>query len=290
MQHRIAKTAAATAVVLVLLVAVSAASVPQVRHLASGWWNNPETLAGLPENRRVRYEEGAIDRARIVAALLPAAIARVEAVQGRPFAYPVIIGVYRTPEAFAAANGTGFSGAVGVNFLGRVILSPALFTTKRRRLPAILTHELSHAHIRSWMSELSFIALPNWFKEGLAVMVSEGGGAEEVSVADARDAIRWGDHIAVKNEGSLLDWVAIRMVAPPEIPDTSFRIQMAYRQSGLFVAFLHDCDPVAFAAMMRAILDGQPLGEAVQTGYHADLQALWLRFLRWPAQSSRAAE
>src|SRR5205807_4988038 len=195
---------------------VSAAAVPRVRHIASGWWNNPEALAGLPENRQVRYEEGALDRARIVAGLLPAAIAHVEAVQGRPFRHRVFIGVYATPEAYAAANGTGSSASVGANFLGRVILSPPLFTTKRNRLPSILTHELSHAHLRSWMSELTFIALPNWFKEGLAVMVSDGGAAEEVSVADARDAIRWGDQIAVRREGSLFDWVSIRMERPPQ--------------------------------------------------------------------------
>jgi hypothetical protein len=288
MQHLIAKTAAATAIALVLLGAVSAASVPQVRHIASGWWNNPETLAGLPENRQVRYEEGALDRARIVAALLPDAIARVEAAHGRPFAHPVFIGVYVTPEAYAAANGTGVAGAVGANFLGRVILSPSLFTTKRGRLPAILTHELSHAHIRSWMSELRFIALPNWFKEGLAVMVSDGGGAEEVSVADARDAIRWGDHITVKTDGSVLDWVAVRMVRPPHVPETSFRTQMAYRQAGMFVAFLQDTNPVAFAAMMQAILDGRPFAAAVASAYHMDVETLWLHFLRLPVQTTGA--
>jgi hypothetical protein len=288
MQHRITKTVAATSAVLILLVAVAAAAVPQVRHLASGWWNNPETLAGLPENRQVRYEDGAIDRARIVAALLPAAIARVEAVQGRPFAHPVTIGVYLTPEAFAAANGTGSAGAVGMHFLGRVILSPALFTTKRRRLPAILTHELSHAHIRSWMSELSFIALPNWFKEGLAVMVSDGGAAEEVSVADARDAIRWGDQIAVTRQGSLFDWVGVRMERPPQVPDTSFRIQMAYRQAGMFVAFLRDTNPAGFATMMQAILDGRPFADAVEAGYQTDVEALWLRFVRLSGQSTGA--
>src|SRR5262245_22986639 len=137
MRHLAAKIGAAAAVVLVLVVAVSAAAVPQVRHIASGWWNNPEALAGLPENRQVRYEEGALDRARVVAGLLPAAIAHVETLQGRPFHHQVFIGVYVTPEAFTAANGTGNSGAVGVNFLGRVVLSPSLFTTKRGRLPAI---------------------------------------------------------------------------------------------------------------------------------------------------------
>ena len=280
MRHLMAKISAAAAVVLVLLAAVSAAAVPQVRHIASGWWNNPEALAGLPENRQVRYEEGAVDRARVVAALLPAAIAHVEAMQGRPFRHRVFIGVYATPEAFVAANGTGNSGAVGTNFLGRVVLSPSLFTTKRGRLPAILTHELSHTHLRSWMSELTFIALPNWFKEGLAVMVSGGGGAEEVSVADARDAIRWGDQIAVTRAGSLFDWVGVRMERPPQGPDTSFRTHMAYRQAGLFVAFLRDSNPAAFAAMMQAILDGRPFAEAVDTGYQTDIEALWLRFVR----------
>jgi hypothetical protein len=290
MRHPIAKTTAAATIVLGLLVAVSAASVPRVRHIASGWWNNPEALAGLPENRQVRYEEGALDRARIVAGLLPAAIAHVEAVQGRRFRHRIFIGVYATPESYAAANGTGVSESVGANFLGRVILSPSLFTTKRAHLPAILTHELSHAHIRSWMSELTFVALPNWFKEGLAVMVSDGGGAGEVTIADARDAIRWGDQIAVRSEGSLFDWVGVRMAWPPEIPDTSRRTQMAYRQAGMFVAFLRDTNPAAFATMMQAILDGRPFAEAVETGYHADVEGLWLRFVRLSGQSTGASE
>src|SRR5262249_61813853 len=129
-------------------------------------------------------------------------------------------------------------------FVGRVILSAGSFTTERRRLPAILRHELSPAHIRGWMSELRFIALPNWFKEGLAVSVSGGGGAEEVTVADARDAIRWGDQIAIRDAGSLFEWVGIRMERPPQGPDTSFRTQLAYRQSGVLVALLRHANPV----------------------------------------------
>jgi hypothetical protein len=136
------------------------------------------------------------------------------------------------------------------------------------------------------MSELTFIALPNWFKEGLAVVVSGGGGAEEVSVAEARDAIRWGDQIAVTREGSLFDWVGVRMARSPEVPDTSFRVQMAYRQAGMFVAFLRDTNPAAFDAMMQAVLDGRPFAEAVETGYQTDLEALWLRFVRSTGEST----
>jgi hypothetical protein len=282
------RLAAATAVGIVLLAVASAAAVPPVRHIASGWWNSPEKLAALAENPQVRYEDGALEGARLVAGLLPAALARVEAVHGRRFAHPVTVGVYMSPAAFAAANGTGYDDAVGVNFLGRVILSPALFSTQRQRLAAILTHELSHAHIRSWMSELSFIRLPAWFKEGLAVMVARGGGAEGVSERAARDAIRRGDHIAIDTAGSLLQPVFVTFVQRPEIPDEPFRMLLAYRQAGLFVAFLHDTNPAGFARMMDAVLDGRPFAEAVTTGYGTDLQVLWLRFV-W-AQDDRTRE
>jgi hypothetical protein len=278
MRHPIAKTIAATAISVVLLAAVAAAAVPTVRHIASGLWNNPEGLAALPENPQVHYESGASEQARTVAALLPTAIARVEAVHGRRFAYPATVGVYASREAFVAANGLGNPRAVGMTFVGRVMLSPVLFSTQRQRLSAILTHELSHAHLRSWISQLAVMRLPQWFKEGLAVMVSGGGGAEGVSELQARDAIRRGDHIAIESFSSLLNLGAVKFAQPPEIPDTSFRIQMAYRQAGLFVTFLRDTNPVGFARMMNAILDGDPFAEAVTTGYETDLHTLWLRF------------
>src|SRR5258706_192147 len=196
----------------------------------SGCWNSPEGLAALLENPQVHYEPGASEYGRTVADLLPTAVARVEAIQQRQFAHPVTIGVYVSREAFAAANGVGDSGAVGVTFFGHVILSPGLFSAQRQRSPAHLTHELSHAHLQSWLSPLAYIRLPNWFKEGRAVMVSGGGGAERVSEVQAREAIRSGDHIAVESAGSLLNLAAVKFEQRPEIPNTSFRILMAYRQ------------------------------------------------------------
>src|SRR6266481_1939103 len=91
-RHRIVIVIAATVLGLVLLAAVSAFAVPAVRHFVVGWWNSPDGLPALPENPQVHYEEGALEQARIVAGLLPAAMARVEAVQGRRFAHPVTIG------------------------------------------------------------------------------------------------------------------------------------------------------------------------------------------------------
>src|SRR5262245_2840121 len=156
MRHSVIKIIAAAAIGAVVLATVAASAVPTVRHIASGWWNSPDGLAALPESPQVHYEGGASEQAHIVAGLLPAAIAQVEVVHGRRFAHPVTVGVYITPETFIAANGLGSRQSVGMTFLGRVMLSPVLFSTQRHRLPAIITDELSHAHLRRWASLLRF--------------------------------------------------------------------------------------------------------------------------------------
>src|SRR5215475_8818660 len=276
MRYLIAKTTAATAISLMLLNGVSLATVHQI---ASGVWNNPDRLAASPENPRVHYERGGAQYAHAVATLLPATIARIESVQGRPFAHPVTVGVYVSREAFASGNGLGHPRAAGVTFFGHVTLSPILFSAQRQRLPAILTHEMSHAHLQSWISALAYIHLPNWFKEGLAVMVSGGGGAEFVSEIEARDAIRRGDRIAIDSEGSGRNLTGIKFENPSETSN-GLRVMMGYRQAGLFVTFLHDRDAAGFAGMMAAVLDGRPFGAAVMAGYGRGLLTLWAEFLR----------
>lgn len=121
--------------------------------------------------------------------------------------------------------------------------------------------------------------LPHWFKEGLAVMVSGGGGAEGVSESQARAAVRRGDHIAIESSGSLLNLTTVKFENPPAIPNGSLT-EMAYRQAGLFVAFLHDTNPAGFEHMMDAIFQSRPFAEALETGYATDLPNLWSRFVQ----------
>jgi hypothetical protein len=263
---------------LITVAAGTAAALPAVRHIVSGLWNLPDRLPSLAENSQVHFEPGAEDYAHDVSALLPGAIARIEAAQGRPFAHPVTIGVYATPEAYVAANGIGSMQPVGVTAFGRVNLSPALDWPQHRRLRAILTHELSHAHIHGWISANGYVRLPNWFKEGLAVMVSGGGGAEFVSEEEARAAIERGECIAIDDTGSLSTLVEVRFERAPLGATPSHQIVMAYRQAGMFVSYLHDSDAPGFARMMNAILDGRPFVEAVDVGYHQDVRALWQKF------------
>ncbi len=86
--------------------------------------------------------------------------------------------------------------------------------------------------------------------------------------------------IAIESAGSLLNLGSVKFEQTSETPDTSFRIQLAYRQAGMFVAFLYETNPAGFARMMDAILDGRPFAETVTTGYEADLHTLWSRFVQ----------
>jgi hypothetical protein len=170
---------------------------------------------------------------------------------------------------------------MGVTFVGRVNLSPKLFGLQRQRLPAILTHELSHAHVQGWIGANAYIHLPNWFKEGLAVMASGGGGAELVSEEEARAAIQRGEQIAVDDAGSLQNLVGIRFErAPTRTSPAWYPVVLAYRQAGVFVSYLRGSDEPAFDRMMNATLDGRAFAEAVTVGYHDDIGSLWQKFIK----------
>lgn len=279
MRHLSASTFTSTVIAGTLAVTgAGAAPLPAATPVAAVAWRNPDLLPALPGHPHIHYEPGGVACAQAVAALLPDALARVASVHGRPFARPVGIGAYVSWEAFAAGNGLGQPRAAGVTYGGRVTLAPLLFTTQRQRLRGILTHELSHAHLQGWIPASAWVRLPNWFKEGLAVMISEGGGAEFVTAAAARDALRRGDRIVVDSEGSARQPTGIGFENPA--PVDGLRVMMGYRQAGLFVAFLHDRDAAGFARMMAAVLDGRRLADAVAAGYGSDVAALWADFLR----------
>ena len=232
MRRRLFWLVIAAPLVLIVVGGGAALSLSTVRHVVSGLWHLPDWLPALPDNGQVHYQPGAEDFARDVAALLPDAIARVEAVHGRRFAHPVTVGVYATPEAYAAANGQGSTIPVGVTFVGRVNLSPNLFRPQHQRLRAILTHELSHAHLRGWIGEIAYIRLPRWFNEGLAVMVSGGGGAELVSEEEAWAAIQRGEQIVIDEAGSLQNLGGdLRVERTPANKAPWYPVVLAYRQA-----------------------------------------------------------
>ena len=280
MRRRIVLAVIGAPLALIAIGAGAAFAVPRTRNLISGLLNTPERMPALAANSQVHYQPGAENFARDVAALLPDAIVQVEDVHGRRFAHPVIVGVYATSEAYAVANGLGTTVPVGVTIFGRVHLSPKLFGRQHKRLRAILTHELSHAHIQGWIGEYAYLYLPNWFKEGLAVMLSGGGGAELVSEEEARDAIQRGERLVIDDAGGLTKLTDVRLEKGPENRPPWYPVVLAYREAGMFVNYLRASDNPAFDRMMSAILDDRPFTEAVTVGYRDDVRSLWQKFIK----------
>lgn len=288
MRRRVFFIAAGVPLALIAIGATAALAVPKTRHLISALWNVPDRMAALSADGRVHYEPGAEDFAREVAALLPSAIARVETVHGRPFAHPVIVGVYATPDAYMAANGVASVAPVGVTIFGRVNLSPKLFGPQHLRLRAILTHELSHAHLQGWIGDYDTLYLPSWFKEGLAVMISGGGGAEFVSEAEARAAMQRGETIVINDVGGLSKLTNVPLEKKPANRPPWYPTVLAYREAGMFVDYLREADRPGFDRMMNAILHDRPFTEAVTAGYHDDVRSLWEKFVRSSASLPNA--
>ena len=201
----------------------------------------------------------------------------VEKMQGRPFARPQLVIAYADRDAFMRGNGAG-PGPVGTSFANRVSLSPVLWSDRRAQLREILVHELSHAHLQSHLATYTFGRIPSWFLEGLAVMVSEGGGAENVSEAVARGALHEGHAITVRDETSVFGYP----FDPPQdrvlFPLNAIGQHMIYRQAGMFVAYLRERDPAAFARLIEALLAGTRFRAAFEGAYGTGLAEVWRGF------------
>lgn len=280
---RLTKIAGLSCAALLLTAGGVVAAIPTLRHFAMALAHDPSQLPSVLGDDRVRFEPGAEDCAFSVAALLPAAIADIEAAHGRKFRSAPMVGVYSAPQTYAEANGLGSAQTAGVSFLGRVSLSPALCGPDRARLRAVLTHELSHAHLQSWLSPLSFVRLPTWFNEGLAVMVSDGGGAESVSEGAAREAISKGHAIAITDEGSVFNLTAVNFVQPPP-RRSAFEghlgmSRLAYRQAAMFVSWLRRRDELAFREFLQRIEDGRSFRASFEEAFGGTPHRLWDDFV-----------
>lgn len=111
------------------------------------------------------------------------------------------------------------------------------------------------------------------------VLLGVVSAAAEASECLPRDVIRCGGHSETERAGSLLDWIIFKMKQSQD-SHTPLRAETANRQAKLFAMFLYDENPAAFAAMTRAISEGQPFGEAVKIGYRTGLDGLWQRFVQ----------
>ncbi len=225
----------------------------------------------IERDSRVLAEPGAEDLARQAAGFLPEAVSAVEKWQYRDFVKPV--------EIFVCASEDSFARHTGLSRQVRGALVTKLFLSGRLKDPqfngstkAILTHELSHLHIQQQLGVYHYNAnLPAWFQEGLAVLVSGGGGAENVSEADAVKTILAGRHFKPEAKGSFWFHKSARSYG--------LEPHMFYCQASLFVKHLRDLSEIRFGLFMLSIEDGGDFGRSFKRLYGASIEETWQDFV-----------
>ncbi|MBI5836468.1 MAG: hypothetical protein HZB25_04400 [Candidatus Eisenbacteria bacterium] len=231
----------------------------------------------LPEEPRVRCEPGAEPLGRQAAAALPRAVAVVESAQCAVFARPVVVYVCADSQSFRRHTASSVGG--GVMILGRLFLSPRLARAPER-VPRILTHELSHLHLEQRAGARVFAGdFPAWFTEGLATWVSAGGGAENVSEAQARQAILEGRCMRPDLSNSLL--------RPQDASTYRLAPHMFYRQGAMFVGYLAGRDPQGFRKFLAALESGSRFAPAFRGELGLDSDDAWSRFVEQLRAESR---
>ncbi len=242
--------------------------------------HDPRDLPALEHDPRVHYGANARGYAEAVAKLLPASVARVEAAQGGPFAKPFVVAAYVDDDAYAAANGSGGSAPRGAAFFDRVTMSPALWREERAYLEADLVHELSHEHLWGHLGAVDYLRIPSWFVEGLAVTVSNGGGAQRVSGEEAAREIVAGRVIDTPDEVFFLGNVSLKP-PPPRVENENqrLRMHMAYRQAGLFVSFLRARNRDGFNGLLGRLTHGERFKSAFEASFATSVASMRKRFL-----------
>ena len=222
----------------------------------------------LKSDSRVKYELGAEVNAEIIANNLSEAISIIEKKQYGEFIKPVVVYVPSSIDSYSSYCVSRKSGGCVLN--ERIFISPKPKNTKDR-IPRLLTHELSHLHLEQQLGMLSWHSgFPVWFKEGLAVYASNGAGAENVSVSEAKKAIIENNRFIPNDSGSLF--------FPKGSQSFGMQHHMFYRQMGVFISWLHQTEPEKFESLIKNIKVGKSFNASVQGSYGTTMENLWAEF------------
>lgn len=236
--------------------------------VANAWLQSKSGFVQCTTDQRILCEAGSDKLAAAIVPLLPEAIAQVEKFHRSNFTKPIKIYTYSSKDSFALHSASPLDGTGAVS-LGLLHLSPKLLS-QPERTRGILTHELSHLLLQDSIGSLAWGRIPGWFHEGLATFVSNGAGAENVSATEPLTAIRQGNSFTPDET----QWILF----PKTASSYGLKTHMFYRQSALFVQFMHDQNTEAFERMLKNIVRETPFSEAVENAYGKNLQSLWMEF------------
>lgn len=212
----------------------------------------------LPSDNRILYEDGAEKLASLSALHLENAIKDVTLRQSGEFTEPVKVYIFATPESFSKFSGV--SDKVRGASLGNEIYLSSLLTDLPNEVYGMLGHELSHVQLTQKYGVIGFNrTLPRWFREGLAIYVSDGGGAprnyEHETVAMFIDD----KHFIPEEKGAIFN---MGLHATADIGP-----RMYYSQSGMFVKYLAESYPHDFHIFIKNIQKKEPFTEIFKESF-----------------------
>ena len=226
----------------------------------------------IEETPEIFYDSGAEDLVSKISITVPASIGIVTKQQYIDFkdVENMKVYVFSTKERYSNFSGTT-SKARGSATTNEIYISP-IIRERIETLDKIVTHELSHVHLRQYIGTWRYWTdVPGWFHEGLAVEVSGGGGAEKVTSEQAIAAIKSGNYFKPREESSLF--------GHKYASDYGLKPQMYYRQSNLFVNYLINQNPDAFKNAYLALIKGTEFKDVWALYYGKPIHELWQEFL-----------
>jgi hypothetical protein len=243
--------------------------------VATGYFGYPRVaydLDILEGSGNIYYEPGAEDLAQLAAANLPISLDKVRQSQYLPFKNPEKIKVYVFNDIDRYARFSQASNLTRGSSTTDEIYISAKLRDKIDTLPGILTHELSHVHIRQYTGTWRYIRdVPGWFLEGIAVLVSSGAGAETVSEQQAVEYLKENGMFELQAKGG--------SYRHKYAHDYGLKPHMYYRIASLYVNYLRQTDPAAFEAAYKEMLLGSSFRDAWEKHYGKSNAELWQDFL-----------
>lgn len=225
------------------------------------------------EDSRILAEPGAEIFAEKIYSFLPESIEKVESRQYSKFKDKIRIYVFHTEDNFKNYTGAKVS---AMAYRGCIFLSPKLFKTPER-VKSYLIHELSHLHLYQHIGGYGYLKIPSWFTEGLAALVSDGGGADKVTDDDVRKSLISGNHFFPHDRAGLRDLFVKRYASYWGLQH-KHKHHLFYRQCTLFVAFLKEEHPIEFIEFLMEIENGTSFKSAFKEAFETDTVTKWQEF------------
>jgi hypothetical protein len=134
-----------------------------------------------------------------------------------------------------------------------------------------LTHELTHLLLYQRAGNMAYLRVPLWFKEGLAVVVSDSVGIRSCTPEEAARSVVAGRAFDPGEAGSLL--------RPRTAGSYGLSASAFYREAGLFVSHLRAQDPTAFQLALKDVLNGEDFQRSFGRAYGQPIASMWPGFV-----------